>query len=121
VAPRCLIVDDNAAFLVAARDLLERQGLDVAGTASTGAGALALAAEVRPDLALVDVGLGDESGFDLARRLVAEAVCESVVLISTYAENDLEELIAGSGAIGFVSKSDLSRATLEALVDGHGA
>ena len=51
---RCLIVDDNPSFLVAARVLLERQGLTIAGVASTGAEALRQAETLRPNVVLVD-------------------------------------------------------------------
>src|SRR5258705_13147975 len=64
---RCLLVDDNEAFLEAAGGLLEREGLTVAGVASSTAEALQQARRLRPDVVLVDIGLGDESGFDLAR------------------------------------------------------
>ncbi len=63
---RCVIVDDSARFLEAARALLEREGVDVVGVASTIAEALRLVDEVRPDVTLVDIDLGAESGFDLA-------------------------------------------------------
>jgi DNA-binding NarL/FixJ family response regulator len=105
---RSLIVDDNGHFLVAARNLLAREGIEVVGVAATGAEALELAEELRPDVALVDIDLGEESGFDVARRLVEAAGEGSVVLISSYAERDFAELIAASPAVGFLSKSDLS-------------
>lgn len=69
MAMRCLIVDDSAAFLHAARGLLEREGMDVVGVATTRAEALLQAEELRPDVTLVDIGLGDESGFDVVRQL----------------------------------------------------
>lgn len=118
VALRCLIVDDNADFLTAARELLNRQGLSVVGLASTGSEALERAHELRPDLALVDIDLGPESGFDVA-RLLAEAPTLApldVVLISTYAEKDFQDLIATSGASGFVSKSDLSHEAISEVL-----
>jgi DNA-binding NarL/FixJ family response regulator len=118
VARRCLIVDDNAAFLRAARELLERQGLRVVGLASTSAEAVALADHLRPEFALVDVDLGEESGFDIARALVEGHEALPVVLISAYAENDFTELIHDSPAVGFVSKSGLSRQALDELLDG---
>ena len=68
---RLLIVDDNAHFLEAARDLLEREGMTVVAVASTSAEALRRADELQPDVTLVDVDLGDDSGFDLARQLAA--------------------------------------------------
>jgi DNA-binding NarL/FixJ family response regulator len=112
---RCLIVDDHPGFLAAARDLLERQGLSVVGLASTSAEALQRSQELRPDVTLVDVDLGGESGFDVVRRLADEQAQRSV-LISTYAEQDFSELVATSPAAGFVSKSDLSRGAIEALL-----
>jgi two-component system nitrate/nitrite response regulator NarL len=66
---RCLIVDDSPRFLHAARGLLERQGIRVVGVASTGAEALQQATQLRPDITLLDINLGGESGFDLALRL----------------------------------------------------
>ena len=100
---RCLIVDDSRRFLDAARGLLERQGITVVGVASTGAEALRLAEELQPDVTLVDIGLGDESGFDLARQLSREAnlAPSRTILISTQAEQDYADLIAASPAVGF--------------------
>ena len=106
---RCLIVDDNADFLAAARDLLACQGISVVGVASSGSEALERLDELRPDLALIDVDLGEESGFELARRFAERADgAPRVVLISTYAELDVADLVRASPAVGFVSKSQLS-------------
>jgi DNA-binding NarL/FixJ family response regulator len=118
---RSLIVDDNGNFLAAARNLLEREGIEVVGGAATGAEALALAQELRPDLALVDIDLGDESGFDVAQRLVETLGAESVVLISSYAERDFADLIAASPAVGFLSKSDLSARNIYEVLGLTGA
>jgi CheY-like chemotaxis protein len=63
-----LIVDDNMRFLDAARSTLERQGIQVIATATTTAEALQRAEALRPDVVLVDISLGDESGFELTRR-----------------------------------------------------
>ena len=114
---RCLLVDDNALYLGEARDLLERQGMRVIGVASNGGEALAIAAADRPDVALVDVDLGVESGLDVARAL---ATCDdpvSVILISAYAEKDLRELLDESPAVGFLPKSVVSRATIEGMLE----
>ena len=113
---RLLIVDDNSHFLEAARELLEREGMTVVAVASTIAEALRRAGELQPDVTLVDIDLGTDSGFDLARQLAEESSGERsmVILISAYPEQDLVELIDDSPAIGFVSKSDLSgRASLD--------
>ena len=121
VALRCLIVDDNVRFLEVASDLLEREGMTVVGVASTAAEALRRVEDLRPDVVLVDIDLGEDSGFDLADQLAAAPVGERppVILISTYAESDFADLIASSPAVGFVSKPDLSgRAVAEAVRRG---
>ena len=100
---RCLIVDDQEPFLEAARLLLEREGVAVVGVATTGAEALRLEGELRPDVVLVDIRLGDESGFELARRLSG-----TVILISTHAQTEYAEEIAASRAAGFIPKERLS-------------
>jgi CheY-like chemotaxis protein len=127
VALRCLIVDDNADFIEAARDLLERQGIEVVGVASTSAEALLRARELQPDVTLVDIDLGEESGFDVARLLAATAGLDSVrlVLISTYAEKDFADLIAASPVAGFVPKATLSASAIQEVLrtgdDGRAA
>jgi CheY-like chemotaxis protein len=114
---RVLIVDDNAYFLEAGRSLLEREGMTVVGMVTTSAEALRRVDELRPDVALVDVDLGEDSGFDLARRLATGCGAPwPVILISASPEQDLAELIEESPAIGFVSKSDLSGQAIVALV-----
>ena len=100
---RCLIVDDKQPFLDAARLLLEREGVAVVGVATTSAEALRLEEELRPDVVLVDIRLGDESGFDLARRLSG-----TVILISTHGQSEYAEEIAASPAVGFIPKAQLS-------------
>jgi CheY-like chemotaxis protein len=107
---RCLLVDDNDAFLETASLLLEREGLSVVGMASNIAEALAQVRALLPDVVLVDIGLGDESGFDLARLLAqdGQAGRAEVILISTGAEVDYRELIDDSPAAGFLAKSELS-------------
>jgi len=118
MAIRCLIIDDNQSFLVAARLLLEREGLTVAGVASAGDDALRQAEALRPDVVLVDISLGAESGIDLARRLIQDRGDETVVvLISTRGEDEVTELIAGRSATAFLSKSELSAAAIGRIVD----
>jgi DNA-binding NarL/FixJ family response regulator len=112
---RSMIVDDSGRFLAAARNLLEREGVEVVGVAATAAEALKVAEQLRPDVALVDVDLGEESGFDVAQRLV-EAAEGSVVLISSYAERDFADLIAASPAVGFLSKSELSGQSIREIL-----
>jgi DNA-binding NarL/FixJ family response regulator len=114
---RCLIVDDNASFLDSAASLLERQGLAVAALASNAADALRLARELGPDVVLVDIALGGESGFDIARQLAAiDGSGPTVILVSTHAESDFADLIEETPAAGFVPKSELSAEAIRRLV-----
>jgi DNA-binding NarL/FixJ family response regulator len=119
---RSLIVDDNGLFLDAARVLLEREGLTVAGLAATGAEAIRQAEELRPDVILVDISLGEESGFDLAERLVEGGLGHDavVILISTRAEEEFADLIAASPAAGFLPKAELSAIAVQRIVDANG-
>lgn len=114
---RCLIVDDSAHFLEASQNALTRQGVAVVGLASTIAEGLEQARQLDPDVILVDIDLGGESGFDLVRRLAAEDRDRSrkVILISAHREDDFEDLIADSPVDGFLSKSDISAAAIEKL------
>jgi CheY-like chemotaxis protein len=107
---RYLLVDDNDAFLNTASVLLAREGLTVVGVAASIAEALRQVRALRPDVILVDIGLGDESGFDLARLLAqgGQGGGAEVILISTYAEADYADLIAESPVAGFLAKSELS-------------
>jgi two-component system, NarL family, nitrate/nitrite response regulator NarL len=114
---QCLIVDDYQPFLKVARARLERQGMAVAGVAASGAEALRQARELSPDVALVDISLGTESGFDVAREIYPYV--GSVILISSddhYADDDYAELIAGSPAVGFLSKATLSADAISRLI-----
>ena len=117
---RCLIVDDSADFIDAARSLLERQGMTIVGVATNSADALRCFEELRPEVTLVDIDLGGESGFDVAERMHRAGLPppSSVILISTHAEQDFSDLIAASPAVGFVSKSSLTPDAIRALVDG---
>jgi CheY-like chemotaxis protein len=117
VSIRCLIVDDNGSFLAAARALLEREGLRVA-VARSSTEALARAEALRPEVVLVDIFLGEESGFELAQRLLADGRAENatVILISTEPETELAELIADSPAAGFLPKTELSAAAIREFV-----
>lgn len=127
MALRCLIVDDSARFLRAAQLMLEREGGVVVDVATTGAEALRRTEALRPDVLLLDIELGRESGFALARQLMArtrpntsKGDAPRIILISTHAEEDFTELIADSPAIGFLSKAALSAGAIRNLLAGSG-
>jgi CheY-like chemotaxis protein len=119
VTIRCLIVDDNQSFLDAASVLLERDRLSVAGVALTSAQALIQIEELQPQVVLVDISLGDESGFDLARRIAEDGFVPGpvVILISTLVEQDVADLIAESPAAAFLPKEELSASAILRIVE----
>ena len=116
---RCVIVDDSRAVLQAATELLEREGINVVGVAATGEQAMRLVRNLEPNVLLIDIDLGAESGLALARRVANSSVAGAcrTVLMSTYDEADFAPLIADSPAIGFLAKSELSAAAIRELVE----
>lgn len=121
---RCLIVDDSADFRDAASAMLERAGISVVGKASNSAEALKYYEDLHPDVALVDIDLGGEDGFALAElldRVSATSTTLAVILVSTYAESDLEEMINASPAVGFLQKFSLSPDAIRELAERHRA
>jgi DNA-binding NarL/FixJ family response regulator len=123
VTLKCVIVDDSPAVLRAASELLECQGLAVVGVAANCEEAMRLLERVEPDVVLIDIDLGQESGFDLARRLTSrpDGSRSPSILTSTHDEADFATLIAASPAIGFLPKSGLSAdAICRLLAEAHG-
>jgi DNA-binding NarL/FixJ family response regulator len=116
---RCLIVDDNASFRGEMGCLLGEEGLDVVGGAGSAAEACGQIAELRPDVALIDIDLGGESGFELARQLreaQGQGATPHLILISTHDDTEYADLIEASSAVGFLAKTDLSAATIRRML-----
>jgi DNA-binding NarL/FixJ family response regulator len=111
---RFLIVEDHPEAREAMRDLLEQSGHEVAEAAS-GSEAEAAVTRFDPEGVLVDLRLGGESGFDVARALT-EARPELAVVITSVDSDDVSpERLRACGARGFVSKHRLHAVDLEAL------
>jgi CheY-like chemotaxis protein len=113
---RCVIVDDDEAFLDAARALLEQDGVTVAGVAGGSAEAVQRVQALRPDVVLIDIRLGRESGFEAARRLAGDGQPTALIMISGHAGADYADLIADSPAIGFLPKTELSAAAIRRIL-----
>jgi DNA-binding NarL/FixJ family response regulator len=107
-----LIVDDHEVFRGTARLLLEAEGFVVVGEAADGASALGEADRLRPDVVVLDVQLPDMTGFEVSRRLLTDGLVGRVVLVSSRHASEYGELIDESGAIGFISKDELSGSRL---------
>jgi two-component system invasion response regulator UvrY len=114
-----LIVDDQAPFRSVAAALVRRvRGWAVSGEAETGEDAVRLAAQLTPDVVLMDINLPGITGIEATRRIVAAAPATAVVLVSTYALDDLPEEARRCGAIGYVRKDDLTPRLLRDLLAG---
>jgi len=117
---RCVIVDDNPGFLITASKLLDRQGVSVVAVATTSAEALNCIKEQRPDVTIVDLKLGEESGFRLAEQIADGPVPSHVILTSTHSESEYGELIAASPVLGFIAKEHLSPQAIRRMVEAAG-
>jgi DNA-binding NarL/FixJ family response regulator len=118
VALRCLIVDDNTAFVAAAESVLNGSDFDVVGGATTVSEALRQVAELNPEVVLVDIDLGEESGFALVRQVMqaSDGDHPQLIMVSAHPEEAFADLIAESRAAGFINKSELSRARLSEVL-----
>ena len=109
---RCVIVDDDDSFFDVAGVSLERGGVIVAGVAGNRAAAVQCVAALRPDVVLIDIRLGADSGFDVARDLAASGTAAFLIMISSHAETDFADLIAEAPVAGFLPKTELSAAAI---------
>jgi two-component system nitrate/nitrite response regulator NarL len=109
---RCMIVDDSEELIASLARLLGSQGLEIVGHALSGDAALKLAEDLEPDVALVDIELGEEDGIALSHRFADRAPATRVILISSYGPEDLRDLIAHSPAAGFLPKTDLGASAI---------
>ena len=114
-----LIVDDHAPFRVQARALLEADGFLVVGEAATGEAGLEAARSLRPHLVLLDIGLPDVEGFEVARALAVDGPPPFVVLTSSREASAYGPRLSSSRVLGFIPKDELSGAAIRALSDGR--
>ena len=116
MATTVLIVDDHPSFRASARMLLESEGFEVVGEAEDGASALAAVRALAPQVVLLDVQLPDINGFEVAERITFNGSAPKVVLTSSRDVDDLGPLAQTACVCGFIPKSELSGAALEALL-----
>jgi DNA-binding NarL/FixJ family response regulator len=114
-----LIVDDNAGFRVQARVLLEADGFTIVGESADGSSGLLAARSLLPDLVLLDIGLPDIEGFEVARALAVDGPPPYVVLTSSRDASAYGPRVASSRVLGFIPKDDLSGAAIRAMIDGR--
>ena len=118
---RLVLIEDHQALREGLELLLAREGCDVVGTAGTAAEGRRLVEELAPDVALVDIRLGEEEdGIDLTRSLLADDPERRVVLYT--GSSDEELLFSGldSGARGYALKDGSPRELVDALAQVAG-
>ena len=110
-----LIADDHRLFREALRAVLERE-CNVVGEAASGEEALALAARMRPDIVLLDVGMPGVGGLNAAHRLAKQAPASKVVILSRHDDEEyVYEAMVEAGAAGYLVKTDATAELLSAL------
>jgi len=114
---RVLLVDDHPSFRAIAVRLLRSAGYEVVGEAHDGRSGLVAAAELRPDVVLLDIRLPDMDGFEVTERLRNGDHAPDVVLISSREAEGYGQRVAESTARGFIAKAELSAETLAALLN----
>lgn len=106
---RVLVVDDQATYREAARFVIEMSdGFELAGMAESGEEGVSLAAELAPDLVLMDVNLPGIDGLEATRRILEGRPQTEVVVFSTHSAADYADRARMAGAIGFITKGDLA-------------
>jgi DNA-binding NarL/FixJ family response regulator len=116
-----IVVDDSPAYLAAARAVVEATpGFELVGTATSAAAAVETIdrSAAAPDLVLVDVNLGDDSGLDVARAVAGARPSTRVLLVSTLLIDDLPPDARHCGAAGYLPKVVLGPVSLRAAAAG---
>jgi DNA-binding NarL/FixJ family response regulator len=113
-----LIIDDDPRFRSQARDLLEADGFDVIGEAVDGASGLEAVGALRPDFVLLDIGLPDVEGFEVARNLAIDGPPPLVVLTSSRDARAYGQRLTNGHTLGFIPKERISGAAIRALAEG---
>lgn len=117
---RVLLVDDHAVVRAGLRMLIESHGqFEVMGEASNGKEALAIAAREQPDIVLLDLDLGGESGLDLISGLHASAAAARVILLTGIRDPEQHQEGVRRGAMGVVLKEQAAQVLLNAIERVH--
>lgn len=111
---RLLLVDDNVAVLEALADLLQPSFV-IAGTASEGNSVLEQAGALNPDLIILDISLGDITGFEVARQLRKADIPAKIMFLTVHENIDFIRAAFDLGAVGYVFKSRISADLIDAI------
>ncbi len=112
---RVLIVDDSVFMLALIRTILENNGYEIVGQAETGAVAVELYKELRPDVVTMDITMPDMQGLDALKEILVFDSAAKVIMISAIQQEQMIALAENNGAKGFVTKPFLEEQVLRAI------
>lgn len=114
-----LVVDDHAGFRGAVRLLLAGRGIEVVGEVADGASAIVAVRTLLPDIVILDVGLPDASGFDVAAELSKQRPAPLIIMVSSRKGPGDDERALAVGAHAYLDKADLEADTVDALIEAQ--
>jgi len=116
-----MVVDDQQPFRSAARAVIDRlDGFEVVAEAESGEEAVEVAAELHPNLVLMDINMGEMDGIEVTRRITTSRPGTLVILVSTYDIDDLPLVVRSSGAAAYLNKDELSPRAVRRLWEAGG-
>jgi DNA-binding NarL/FixJ family response regulator len=115
---RVLVVDDYDQFRQFVCSMLgKRQGLQVVGEATDGLEAVRIAETLQPDMILLDIGLPQLNGLEVANRIRRVASGARTLFLTSNRDRDIVRAALGTGARGYVLKSDAGSELLPAVAE----
>jgi len=115
-ALRILIADDHAVVRAGLRSLLEsHSGWEVCAEAPDGRDALEKATKLKPDVAVLDIGMPLLNGVEATRRIRASSPSTEILILTMHESDDLVQQVVEAGARGYILKDDADRVLLAAV------
>ena len=116
-----MIVDDQPPFRAAARAVVDRvAGFELIAEVASGEEAVATSDQLAPQLVLMDINMGELDGIAATRLIIQANPATKVILVSTYALDDLPPAARTSGAMAYVNKDELSPRVVRRLWEAGG-
>jgi DNA-binding NarL/FixJ family response regulator len=113
---RILIADDHSVVRAGLRTLLEsREGWQVCAEASDGRDAVDKATNLKPEVAVVDIGMPLLNGVEATRRIRAASPTTEVLILTMHESDDLVQQVIQAGARGYILKDDADRVLIAAV------
>ncbi len=113
---RIILVDDNLRFLTAAHDFINfHESIEVVASATNGQDALAKIRQLHPDIVLIDLNLGAESGLDLINQIKQELPGTKIIILTIMDEAMYQGAALRAGADAFVRKTDMGNSLIDKI------